>query len=44
MNTAMLAAAIGAEEAATAPGPETVVPTLRRLIDERPASGRVGHP
>ncbi|MEV7009585.1 SDR family oxidoreductase [Streptosporangium sp. NPDC051022] len=44
MNTAMLTAAVGAEEAATAPGPETVVPTLRRLIDERPASGRVGHP
>ncbi|WP_031169521.1 SDR family NAD(P)-dependent oxidoreductase [Streptosporangium roseum] len=44
MNTAMLADAVGAEDAAAAPGPETVVPTLRRLIEERPASGRVSHP
>ncbi|MFJ2028340.1 SDR family NAD(P)-dependent oxidoreductase [Streptosporangium sp. NPDC087985] len=43
MNTTMLAAAIGARDAAAAPGPETVVPTLRRLIEERPASGRVSH-
>ncbi|MET8340702.1 SDR family NAD(P)-dependent oxidoreductase [Streptosporangium canum] len=44
MHTAMLADAVGAEDAAAAPGPETVVPTLRRLIEERPASGRVSHP
>jgi NAD(P)-dependent dehydrogenase (short-subunit alcohol dehydrogenase family) len=44
MNTAMLADAVGAEEAAAAPAPEAVVPTLRRLITERPASGRVRHP
>ncbi|MFI6800631.1 SDR family NAD(P)-dependent oxidoreductase [Streptosporangium canum] len=44
MNTAMLADAVGAADAAAAPGPETVVPTLRRLIEERPASGRVSHP
>ncbi|GAA3109137.1 SDR family NAD(P)-dependent oxidoreductase [Streptosporangium carneum] len=44
MNTAMLAAAIGAQEAAAAPAPETVVPTLRRLIDRRPASGRITRP
>ncbi|MDP9863571.1 MULTISPECIES: SDR family oxidoreductase [Streptosporangium] len=43
MNTAMLADAIGAGDAAAAPAPETVVPTLRRLIEERPASGRVSH-
>ncbi len=43
MSTTMLAAATGAEEAAAAPQPETVVPTLRRLIAERPASGRVSH-
>jgi NAD(P)-dependent dehydrogenase (short-subunit alcohol dehydrogenase family) len=43
MNTAMLADAVGAEEAAAAAGPESVVPTLRRLIAERPASGRVRH-
>jgi NAD(P)-dependent dehydrogenase (short-subunit alcohol dehydrogenase family) len=43
MNTAMLADAVGAEEAAAASGPEAVVPTLRRLIAERPASGRVRH-
>jgi NAD(P)-dependent dehydrogenase (short-subunit alcohol dehydrogenase family) len=41
MNTAMLADAVGEEEASAAPGPETVVPTLLRLIAERPASGRV---
>ncbi|SFJ96257.1 hypothetical protein SAMN05216275_114172 [Streptosporangium canum] len=44
MNTAMPADAVGAEDAAAAPGPETVVPTLRRLIEERPAIGRVSHP
>ncbi|GAA3443552.1 hypothetical protein GCM10018955_29900 [Planomonospora venezuelensis] len=44
MDTAMLADAVGAEEAAAAPGPETVVPTLLRLIETRPASGRVSHP
>ncbi|MEV8636099.1 SDR family NAD(P)-dependent oxidoreductase [Streptosporangium sp. NPDC051023] len=44
MNTAMLAAAVGTGDAAAAPGPETVLPTLRRLIDERPASGRVVRP
>lgn len=44
MNTAMLADAIGAGDAASAPGAETVVPTLRRLIEERPVSGRVSHP
>ncbi|GIH80405.1 SDR family NAD(P)-dependent oxidoreductase [Planobispora longispora] len=43
MNTVMLADAVGAGEAAAAPGPETVVPTLLRLIRERPASGRVSH-
>ncbi|MFF5209970.1 SDR family NAD(P)-dependent oxidoreductase [Streptosporangium sp. NPDC000396] len=43
MNTTMLADAVGAEEAASAAAPETVVPTLRRLIAERPASGRVSH-
>ncbi|WP_433249716.1 SDR family NAD(P)-dependent oxidoreductase [Streptosporangium sp. CA-135522] len=43
MNTAMLADAVGAGDAAAAPEPETVVPTLRRLIGERPASGRVSH-
>ncbi|MBB2908985.1 NAD(P)-dependent dehydrogenase (short-subunit alcohol dehydrogenase family) [Streptosporangium becharense] len=43
MRTAMLADAVGAEEAATAPAPETVVPTLRRLVAERPASGRIRH-
>ncbi|MFD8532177.1 hypothetical protein ACFV0L_32665 [Streptosporangium canum] len=42
MNTAMPADAVGAEDAA--PGPETVVPALRRLIEERPASGRVSRP
>ncbi|GII02204.1 SDR family NAD(P)-dependent oxidoreductase [Planobispora takensis] len=41
MNTVMLADAVGAGEAAAAPGPETVVPTLLRLIATRPASGRV---
>ncbi|MBG0827281.1 SDR family NAD(P)-dependent oxidoreductase [Planomonospora sp. ID67723] len=44
MDTAMLADAVGAQEAAAAPGPETVVPTLLRLIETRPASGRVSHP
>lgn len=43
MNTAMLTAAVGAEEASAASDPEAVVPTLRRLIAERPASGRVRH-
>lgn len=43
MSTAMLADAVGAGEAAAAPGPESVVPTLRRLIAERPDSGRVRH-
>ncbi|GAA2880716.1 SDR family oxidoreductase [Streptosporangium fragile] len=43
MRTAMLADAVGPEEAAAAPTPETVVPTLRRLIAERPPSGRVKH-
>ncbi|GAA3416020.1 SDR family NAD(P)-dependent oxidoreductase [Streptosporangium vulgare] len=43
MSTAMLADAVGAGEAAGAPGPETVVPTLRRLIADRPDSGRVRH-
>ncbi|GIH90892.1 SDR family NAD(P)-dependent oxidoreductase [Planobispora siamensis] len=43
MNTVMLADAVGAGEAAAAPGPETVVPTLLRLIETRPAGGRVSH-
>ncbi|MEU1733529.1 SDR family oxidoreductase [Streptosporangium sp. NPDC020145] len=42
MNTAMLAAAVGAEEAGTAPGPDRSAAALRRLIEERPASGRIG--
>ncbi|GAB2443914.1 SDR family oxidoreductase [Streptosporangium sandarakinum] len=43
MNTAMLAEAVGEQEAATASPPEKVVPTLRRLVAERPPSGRVSH-
>ncbi|MEU8383855.1 SDR family oxidoreductase [Streptosporangium sp. NPDC048865] len=43
MSTAMLADAAGSDEAARAPAPETVVPTLRRLIADRPESGRVRH-
>ncbi len=41
MRTRMLADAIGTEEAATAPEPDDVVPTLMGLIRNRPASGRV---
>ncbi|MFI6506139.1 SDR family NAD(P)-dependent oxidoreductase [Streptosporangium sp. NPDC050855] len=43
MSTAMLADALGPAEAAAAPAPETVVPTLLRLVTERPGSGRVTH-
>ncbi|MER7128892.1 SDR family NAD(P)-dependent oxidoreductase [Streptosporangium saharense] len=42
MNTAMLAAAVGPQEAGAAPGPEKAAAALLRLIEERPASGRVG--
>lgn len=41
MNTVMLAAAVGADEAAQAADPAKVAETLRGLIDSRPASGRV---
>ncbi|WP_344857539.1 SDR family NAD(P)-dependent oxidoreductase [Planomonospora alba] len=44
MNTAMLAEAVGQEEASAAPGPQAVVPALLRLLAERPASGRVALP
>ncbi|RJL20393.1 SDR family NAD(P)-dependent oxidoreductase [Bailinhaonella thermotolerans] len=41
MNTAMLAEAVGAEDAAAAPDPaDSVVPGLLRLLDERLPSGR----
>ncbi|WP_433221684.1 SDR family NAD(P)-dependent oxidoreductase [Microtetraspora malaysiensis] len=40
MRTRMLADAVGAEEAAAAPEPETVAPALLRLVAARPASGR----
>ncbi|MER6825301.1 SDR family NAD(P)-dependent oxidoreductase [Streptosporangium sp. NPDC000563] len=43
MSTAMLADAVGAKEAEQAPAPESVVPTLLRLIADRPDSGRVRH-
>ncbi|SDQ74464.1 NADP-dependent 3-hydroxy acid dehydrogenase YdfG [Thermostaphylospora chromogena] len=43
MNTRMLAAAVGPAEASGAPSPDTVVPTLLRLIEERPPSGRLVH-
>ncbi|MCG5215223.1 SDR family NAD(P)-dependent oxidoreductase [Streptosporangium soli] len=43
MNTRMLAGAIGAAEAGGAPHPETVVPTILRLLDNRPVSGRLVH-
>jgi NAD(P)-dependent dehydrogenase (short-subunit alcohol dehydrogenase family) len=43
MNTRMLAGAVGAAEAGGAPHPETVVPTILRLLDERPSSGRLLH-
>ncbi|GLW08929.1 oxidoreductase [Microtetraspora sp. NBRC 13810] len=43
MNTRMLAAAVGAEDAAGAPSPDTVTPTILRLVGERPASGRLAH-
>ncbi|HEY9521757.1 MAG TPA: SDR family oxidoreductase [Thermopolyspora sp.] len=41
MRTRMLADAIGPEDAATAPEPDDVVPTLVELVSTRPASGRV---
>ncbi|GIH70244.1 short-chain dehydrogenase [Sphaerimonospora thailandensis] len=40
MHTRMLAAAVGAAEAASAPPPEIVAPALLRLVAARPASGR----
>ncbi|MEV0971920.1 SDR family NAD(P)-dependent oxidoreductase [Microtetraspora glauca] len=40
MRTRMLADAVGAEEAAAAPEPETVASALLRLIAARPAGGR----
>ncbi len=40
MRTRMLADAIGADEAASAPPPETVARLLLRLVAARPASGR----
>ncbi|MDF5754882.1 SDR family oxidoreductase [Spongiactinospora sp. TRM90649] len=43
MNTAMLAEAAGEEEASGAPSPETVAPTILRLVRERPESGRLVH-
>ncbi|MFI0423261.1 SDR family NAD(P)-dependent oxidoreductase [Spongiactinospora sp. 9N601] len=43
MNTAMLAGAVGPEEASGAPDPESVVPTILRLVRERPGSGRLAH-
>ncbi|RBQ22174.1 short-chain dehydrogenase [Spongiactinospora rosea] len=43
MNTAMLADAVGREEAGGAPDPESVVPTILRLVGERPGSGRLVH-
>jgi NAD(P)-dependent dehydrogenase (short-subunit alcohol dehydrogenase family) len=41
MNTVMLAAAVGAEEAGRAADPATVAAALRTLVGERPPSGRV---
>ncbi|MFI6321409.1 SDR family NAD(P)-dependent oxidoreductase [Nonomuraea sp. NPDC050556] len=41
MNTVMLAAAVGAEEASGAADPATVAETLHGLVKSRPASGRV---
>ncbi|PZG46878.1 short-chain dehydrogenase [Spongiactinospora gelatinilytica] len=43
MNTAMLAGAVGPKEASGAPDPESVVPTILRLVRERPGSGRLAH-
>ncbi|GAB3882648.1 SDR family NAD(P)-dependent oxidoreductase [Microbispora bryophytorum] len=40
MRTRMLADAVGPEEAAAAPPPESVVPALLRLVGARPAPGR----
>ncbi|ETK34445.1 SDR family NAD(P)-dependent oxidoreductase [Microbispora sp. ATCC PTA-5024] len=40
MNTRMLAAAIGEQEAGEAPPPESVAAALLRLVASRPASGR----
>ncbi|WP_343955376.1 SDR family NAD(P)-dependent oxidoreductase [Nonomuraea longicatena] len=41
MNTAMLAQAVGAEEAGQAVDPAEVATALRALVGERPPSGRV---
>jgi NAD(P)-dependent dehydrogenase (short-subunit alcohol dehydrogenase family) len=41
MSTRMLADALGPEEAAAAPAPETVAPALLRLITARPAGARL---
>lgn len=43
MNTRMLADAVGPAEASGAPSPDTVVPTILRLLEERPPSGRFVH-
>jgi hypothetical protein len=40
MRTAMHQAAFPDEDISDRPEPETVVPALLKLIDERPASGR----
>ena len=40
MRTAMHQAAFPGEDISDRPEPETVVPALLRLLDERPASGR----
>ncbi|GAA0362726.1 SDR family oxidoreductase [Microbispora corallina] len=40
MNTSMLAAAVGEQEAGAAPPPESVAAALLRLVASRPESGR----